>query len=278
MRPMTRLVLGVVALAGIFAAVALGLPPHVTVARSVVINAPESAIFPYLNNLHQFGNWSPWTARDPQLAVSYGGPESGQGARVTWTSKKPSIGSGSMEINETQPNRHIDLAVNFNGLEGTSSYDIVPSGSGSKVTWTFGYDSGTNPLRRWKALMLDGFVGAEYRTGLDRLREKVEADRRPTMPAISPASPGGVSSQPAAPSAALPPGAAPAPAPGAPAPQGAALPPGQAAPQSGAAAPGAAATPPAATPPAAQPSTAPAAADATTSSTAPKKKKRRQQQ
>lgn len=269
MRPMTRLVLGSAALAGIFAAVALGLPSDVTVRRSVVINAPESAIFPYLNNLHEFKDWSPWSKRDPQLAVSYGGPQTGQGARVTWTSKKPSIGTGSMEINESQPNRRVDLAVNYNGLEGTSAYDVVPSGSGSKVTWTFGYESGSNPLRRWKALTLDGFVGAEYRAGLDRLREKIEAERRPMMPTLSPS----ISTQPEPPAAALP-GAAPQP--GAPVPQGAAVAPGQVAPQPGATAPGTATTPQAGTAPAAQPDTPPAAADAT--STAPKKKKRRQQQ
>jgi uncharacterized protein YndB with AHSA1/START domain len=264
---MTRLVLGSAALAGIFAAVALGLPSDVTVRRSVVINAPESAIFPYLNNLHEFKDWSPWSKRDPQLAVSYGGPQTGQGARVTWTSKKPSIGTGSMEINESQPNRRVDLAVNYNGLEGTSAYDVVPSGSGSKVTWTFGYESGSNPLRRWKALTLDGFVGAEYRAGLDRLREKIEAERRPMMPTLTPS----ISPQPEPPAAALP-----GPQPGAPAPQGAAVAPGQVAPQPGAAAPGTAAPPQAGTAPAAQPDTQPAAADAT--STAPKKKKRRQQQ
>ncbi|MET0381415.1 MAG: SRPBCC family protein [Methyloceanibacter sp.] len=263
MRPMTRLVLGTASLAGIFAAVALGLPSHVTVSRSVVINAPESVIFPYLNNLHQFEDWSPWKARDPQLAVSYGGPESGQGARVTWSSKKPSIGTGSMEISEAQPSRRIDLVVNFNGLDGTSSYDVVPSGSGSKVIWTFGYESGTNPLKRWKALMLDGFVGAEYRTGLERLRDKVEADRRPTMPTMVPMPQTGVTTQPEQPSATLPPGAALPP--GAPVPQGAA-------PQAGAGAPAAAtAAPQPGAVPAAPPSQPPAA-----SSSAPKKKKRQQ--
>ena len=174
MRPMTRLVLGLVVLVGISAAVSLGLPSHVTVTRSVVINAPEPIVFPYLNNLHQFSDWSPWQLRDPKLAVSYAGPESGKGATVQWTSQVPSIGTGSMEITGSEPNRHIDLAVNFNGLDGTSSYDISPAGSGSKVTWAFGYDSGTSPLKRWKALMLDGFVGSEYRAGLDRLKEKIE--------------------------------------------------------------------------------------------------------
>ena len=117
--------------------------------------------------------------RDPQLAVTYGGPETGKGAQIKWTSKVPSIGTGSMEISESEPNRHIDLAVNFNGLDGTSSYDVVPAGSGSKVTWTFGYNSGSSPLKRWKALMLDGFVGAEYRAGLDRLKEKIEVGTAP---------------------------------------------------------------------------------------------------
>src|SRR5262245_4069807 len=261
MRPMTRLVLGTACLAGIFAAVALGLPSHVTVSRAVVINAPESAIFPYLNNLHQFEDWSPWKARDPQLAVSYGGPENGQGARVTWSSQKPSIGSGSMEISGTQPSRHIDLVVNLNGLDGTSSYDVVPSGAGSKVIWTFGYESGTNPLKRWKALMLDGLVGAEYSTGLERLRNKVEADRRPTMPTMVPAPQAVVPTQPGQPGATLPPGAPPPP-PGAPVPQGAA-------PQAGAGAPPATTTPQPDAAPAAQPSPPPAA-----SSSSQKKKKR----
>ena len=268
MRPMTRLVLGLVVLVGILGAVALGLPSHVTVTRSVVINAPEPIVFPYLNNLHEFSEWSPWQLRDPKLAVSYGGPEQGKGATVQWTSEVKSIGTGSMEITESEPSRHIDLAVNFNGLDGTSSYGISPAGSGSKVTWAFGYDSGTSPLKRWKALMLDGFVGAEYRAGLDRLKEKIESERRPTAPTISETTPGGTSTEAEQPSAALPPGAVP-PQGGA-VPQGAAVAPGQ--PASGAAPPAAGAAQTGST------STPPAAAEVTpTPAPKPPKKKRRNQ-
>jgi hypothetical protein len=186
MRPLTRLFLGIIALAAILAAVSVGLPSHVTVSRSVIINAPESVIFPYVNTLRTFGDWSPWGARDPQLALTYGGPASGPGAQVAWKSSKPSIGTGSMEITKSEPPHHVGLNANFNGLEGVSSFDVGPAGSGSKVTWSFVYESGSSPMKRWKALMLDRFIGAEYQTGLDRLKEKVEADRRPTMPAPSP--------------------------------------------------------------------------------------------
>ena len=277
MRPMMRLVLGLAVLVGIMAGVAFGLPAHVTVTRSTSINAPESAVFPYLNNLHYFSEWSPWQLRDPQLKVSYEGPEQGKGSQVQWTSEKPSIGTGSMEIVESEPNRSIDLAVNINGLEGTGSYKIVPDGSGSKVTWNFIYESGSSLVRRWKALMLDGFVGAEYRSGLDRLKEKIESERRPAAPAVG-LTPEGLPMEPGQPAAGLPPGAVP-PQDGA-APQGAAVP-GQAAPG---APPADAGATPATTPGAAQPGAdAPAAAEATPAAPAPaapprkkKKKKRRQ--
>ena len=267
MRPMTRLVLGLVVLLGILGAVAVGLPAHVTVTRSKSISAPESAVFPYLNNLHRFSEWSPWQLRDPQLAVTYAGPEQGKGATIQWTSQKPSIGTGRMEITESEPNRNIDLVVNFNGLEGTGAFSVVPDGSGSKVTWSFGFDSGTSPLKRWKALMIDGFVGAEYQAGLDRLKEKIESERRPTAPSVGLTPPGGVSTELEQPSAALPPGTVP--------PQGAALPPGQAAPAAGAAAPAPGAAQTGTTPAGAQSNAAaPAAAEVTTPAPAPKPPKK----
>jgi hypothetical protein len=277
MRPLVRLVLGLVGLVAILAAVAVGLPAHVTVARTVVINAPESAVFPYVNNLHRFGDWSPWKLRDPQLAITYGGPEEGKGALIQWTSQKPSIGTGNMQISDSNLNRSVELAANFNNLEGTSTFEIAPSGSGSKITWSFGYDTGSSPLKRWKALMLDGFIGSEYRAGLDRLKETVEADRRPLTsptPSVTPA-PSGVSSQPEQPSAALPGGVA-----GAPAPPGGTTPSGQ----PGQAAPGAPAAPATGSQTAGTPSSPQTGATTTVPETTapapappPKKKRRRNQ-
>jgi hypothetical protein len=189
MRPIMRLILGLVALALILAGVAFALPSQVTVARSIVINAPEGAVFPYVVNLHKFNDWSPWAARDPQLRVTYSGPESGKGAHTEWESSKKEIGTGLMEITEADPNRHAELVVNLDDLEGTTFYDIAPAGSGSKVTWGFGYNAGTSPLGRWKGLMLDRLIGGEFQSGLVKLKEIVEADRAPTTPPAPPPPP-----------------------------------------------------------------------------------------
>ena len=198
MRPIMRLILGLCSLALILLGVAFALPGQVTIARSVVINAPESVVFPYLNDLHRFGDWSPWAARDPELSATFSGPDQGKGAKVQWTSNKPSVGAGSMEITESNPNRHIDLAVSFNGLDGTSFYEVAPSGSGSKVSWGFGYESGTSPLKRWKGLLLDRYVGAEYRDALAKLKDKIESERRPVAPSAPPTAAIGPPEQPGA--------------------------------------------------------------------------------
>ena len=182
MSPVLRLVLGLVVLLLVIAGIAFALPNYITVARAVVINAPEGAVFPYLSNLHNFKAWTPWAERDPNLRVSYSGPEMGKGASMSWASEERSVGRGSMQIIEADPNRRIDLAIDYNGLEGTAYYTVVPAGSGSKVTWGFGHDTGTSPIKRWRGLMLDGFVGSEYQIGLANLKEQIESERRPTAP------------------------------------------------------------------------------------------------
>ena len=156
MAPMMRLVLGLGVLVLILSAVALGLPAHVTATRSVVINAPEYVVFPYLNNLRRFQEWAPWSDKDPNIKLTYSGPPEGNGAKVEWTSEVPSIGNGSLQIIESKPSSGLSLTTDLKGLQGLSYFDLVPAGAGSKVSWSFGFETGSSPLKRWKGLMLDG--------------------------------------------------------------------------------------------------------------------------
>jgi Polyketide cyclase / dehydrase and lipid transport len=174
--PILRLVLGIAGLIAILAGVAVTLPSHVTVARSVVINGPETAIFPHVDNLRHVAVWLPWALRDPNLAITYSGPQAGKGAKMAWRSKDRAVGSGQIEIDGASPPDSVDLDVDYDGLQGTSTVQIQPSGSGSKVTWDFGYETGSNLLRRWKGLMLDRLVGTDYDRGLAKLKQVVEAD------------------------------------------------------------------------------------------------------
>ncbi len=179
MAPMMRLILGLGVLVLILSAVALGLPANVTAARAVTINAPESVVYPYLNNLRRYQEWSPWADRDPDIKMTYSGPAEGRGAKAEWESQVGSVGTGSVQILDSKPSSSMDLLADVNGLEGKSRFELSPDGAGSKITWSFSFDTGSSPLKRWKGLMLDGLIGSEYQKGLDKLKQRVEADRAP---------------------------------------------------------------------------------------------------
>lgn len=178
MQAIMRLFLGIVLLLGLLVAVAFALPQHVAVARTVVINAPEADIFPYLNNPRKFNEWSPWAARDPSTRYEFSGPEAGVGARMSWESDHPQVGKGAQEIVESRDNELVEIALDFGEMgPATASYALTPSGAGTQVKWAFETDMGNNPLMRWMGLMFERWVGQDYENGLERLRKLVEANR-----------------------------------------------------------------------------------------------------
>lgn len=173
MHPIRRLVLGVLLLGLLLAGVAFALPQHITVARSTTINAPESDVFPYLNSYKRFNEWSPWAARDPETKYVYSGPEQGVGARMEWSSTE--TGEGWQEIIESRPNSYVGVKLDFGETgEPTASFQLNPSGAGTRVVWAFNMDVGNNPLHRWMGLMFDRWIGKDYEEGLERLKQVVE--------------------------------------------------------------------------------------------------------
>ncbi|MEM7192792.1 MAG: SRPBCC family protein, partial [Pseudomonadota bacterium] len=205
MAPMMRLVLGLGVLVLILSAVALGLPAHVTATRSVVINAPEYVIFPYVNDLRRTQEWAPWADKDPNVKITYSGPPEGVGAKAEWTSDVASVGNGSIQIVESDPSSTVRLNSSIKGLDGTSDFDLSPAGAGSKVSWSFGFATGSSPLKRWKGLILDSYIGEVYEDGLEKLKNVIEASRAQAIPAapapVIPAAPADAETTPEAPAA-----------------------------------------------------------------------------
>lgn len=192
MSPFLRLLFGLVALVAILIGVGMTLPREVTVVRSTDLNASEAQIFPYLNDFRRFNQWSPWAQRDPRTAYTFTGPGSGVGARMEWKSDHPDVGTGSQEITVSEPNRHVETALDFGERgKGKASFDLAPAGAGTRVTWRLNADVGVNPLSRWMGLTLDRLVGADYQIGLDRLRKLVEGERAAPVspPATAPSGP-----------------------------------------------------------------------------------------
>lgn len=156
--------------------VAFLLPRSVHVERQTTISAPRATVFTLVNGFQNFNKWSPWHDRDPQTQYSYSGPSLGIGARMSWSSQDPNVGSGSQEIVESQPWELVKTKLDF-GPDGiaTAHFKLVPQGSGTQVIWGFDTDLGNNPVSRYFGLFLDRMLGPDYEKGLAGLKKLAES-------------------------------------------------------------------------------------------------------
>ena len=155
--------------------VSLLLPREIVVARSLIMEAPAEKIFPLVNSPKRMNQWSPWVLRDPEMVLTYSGPETGTGAISTWKSKTE--GAGSSEIIESKPNLLSVASLDF-GSQGKAKASIAlrPLQKGrTRVSWGFTSDTGYNPIMRWMgALFFDGWIGKDFEQGLQNLKKLVE--------------------------------------------------------------------------------------------------------
>ena len=158
---------------------ALTLPKESTVTRSIDINAPEALVFDLVSNHKSFQLWSPWSKRDPNMEITYEGPEKGVGSKITWKSDNPEVGNGTSEYIEYLPYSRAVTRLKFDqgGGDATLSVQVIDQNQ-VKVIWDF-YTAHESILERYFGLMIEGMVGKDYEKGLADL--KVLAESAPVI-------------------------------------------------------------------------------------------------
>ncbi|MEP5152672.1 SRPBCC family protein [Planktotalea sp.] len=176
MRIIKRLLKILVVLVIVLVAVSYLLPRQVTVARSITIDAPAPDVFAKVNGLKAGAEWSPWLSRDPEVQLTYTGPDMGVGSKLVWTSDHPQVGNGAQEIVESVENQKVVTALDF-GAQGTAmaAFNLVEADGATTITWDLETDMGMNPIGRYMGLMMDRWVGGDYEKGLANLKALVEA-------------------------------------------------------------------------------------------------------
>lgn len=173
-----KILVGLVAAAVLLAGVAYLLPRQIHVERTITVERPAADVYPLVASMHRFNEWSPWSTLDPTMQLTYSGPDSGVGSKMAWSGNSK-VGVGSDLIVAAIPNERVDVALQF-GAQGParSSFLLVPSSTGTGVTWTLDLDLGMNPIGRYFGLLMDRMIGPDYERGLARL--KALAERAPT--------------------------------------------------------------------------------------------------
>jgi effector-binding domain-containing protein len=167
---------------GLFLAGGFFLPRYVHVERSLEIERPAAPVFALLNSYKTFASWSPWAERDPDARYEFTGPETGVGARMSWSGDPRLVGSGWQEIIESVPHSLVRTRLFFDQQGAAESYfQLDETEKGVMVTWGFDTDLADGQsflgglLARYFGLMFDRWIGSDYEQGLSRLKVYAES-------------------------------------------------------------------------------------------------------
>jgi len=156
-------------------------PDQWSIERQVTIPSAPGKVFPYMDDLHKFLEWSPWSKLDPNMKLTHGGPASGSGAHFSWVGNGKA-GSGKMTITESRPNDLVRCQLDFIKpfrCTNTQDFALKPEGSQTVVTWTM---NGKAPFLFKLFLVFasaDSMMGKDLERGLTNLKALV-ADERPS--------------------------------------------------------------------------------------------------
>lgn len=165
----------VIAIAGILI-YAKGQPDMLKVERSVIIAAPAAKIFPLINDLHSWNDWSPFEHRDPNMRRTFSGSAKGEGAAYEWNGNSE-VGSGRMEIVKSMSPSQIVIKLDFiSPFEGhdTAEFHLDSQGNSTKVTWSmFGPQSYVGKVM-CVFMDMDSMIGKDFNEGLGKLKSIAE--------------------------------------------------------------------------------------------------------
>lgn len=185
---MKKAIVLAVIIAVAFIVIGFLLPGRVYIERDITIERPVGMVFELLNGYTDLEHWSPWMERDPQARFVISGPESGVGARLSWSGDPHLVGSGWQEIVASRPYERIDIRLDLDvqGVADTG-FLLKPVGEATRVTWFFDSDltEGVGLLDSIMApyfgLLFDSWIGRDYEEGLTRLKAFAES-RPPGLP------------------------------------------------------------------------------------------------
>ncbi len=164
------------------------LPSKTHLERSLVINAPAEVIFGQVNNLKNWGQWSAWHKKDPNMQITFTDASEGVGASYTWKGNND-VGEGTLSISASVPNDSIQTTMQFGGMgKSYGSFKFNKEDAGTKVIWAMDSKGEDMPWymrvpSKYFSLFMDKLVGPDFEKGLADLKTVSEKKAMETPPA-----------------------------------------------------------------------------------------------
>lgn len=158
----------------VFISSAIIQPKDLVVERSIVIKAPQQAVFNQIQFFKNWPNWSPWIAKEPTMKLTYVGIDGQKGSSYSWIGDE--MGEGEMK-NTNVTYKQLDYNLHFikpwEGLaEGYLSAQDQSNGT-TKVSWHM-VNHGSFPMNALN-YFVEKIIGNDFEEGLELLKNYAEA-------------------------------------------------------------------------------------------------------
>ncbi|MEO7200098.1 MAG: hypothetical protein ABIY56_07775 [Dokdonella sp.] len=173
---MTRILELLVSLLIVFALVVLVgvmLPSHGHIERSVEVSNPVRQIYDSLNTFQRFREWSDLSRQDRGITMELSGPRSGEGAKVSWNSRNPEVGQGSLTIIDNKVDDEVKMALvnSYAGENKTYTLRLEPSANKrtTRIFMAYDVDYGWNLAWRYAGMYIHGKPDTTIQSSLSHL-------------------------------------------------------------------------------------------------------------
>ena len=171
----TSLIVVVVLIAAMLAFAATK-PDTIRVERAMSIKAPPEKIFPFIDDFHRWGTWSPYETKDPAMKRTLSGAANGKGAIYEWDGNSD-VGKGRMEITASSPPLKDTIKLDFiKPFEGhnIARFTLEPKGDVTNVTWVMEGPAPFVSKVMQVFVNMDSMIGKDFEAGLANLKAIAE--------------------------------------------------------------------------------------------------------
>ncbi len=140
--------------------------PELEVVAEKRIAAPTTQLYPYVNNLTKWPDWTVWETKER----NFEGPEAGVGAAQSWTDTDDI--KGRMEITESDPQSGIKYDLEFENFPksyGAVEFASSQDGQGTIVRMKMKMTVGNNPVGRLMKGQIESYIKKDFSQSLDKL-------------------------------------------------------------------------------------------------------------
>lgn len=174
-----KILIGLVLVLAVFVTIAALKPEDYLIQRDIIITAKPETIFQFLVSSKNADSWMPWSETDPQVKITYSGPEEGVGSTSSWESPG-AMGTGKAEIITVIPNQIVQTKITYTKpmvMTQDSEFILSPLGEGIQMTWTV---RGKQPffarlICTLTFMNMDKYVGGMFEKGLSKLKTLAES-------------------------------------------------------------------------------------------------------